>query len=112
MPKSALESHFSAPDFRGFAEPLTRKRLQRARQAIEDFTRAHCGLVSETTTCACHGRVPAAIRLGRVDVDHARFARAGVNFADAREFVRRVDETKRVVSEQRDPRLDGEERGM
>ncbi len=86
-----------AAEARGIEAPAFRKRLERARQAIEDFTRAHCGLVSETATCACHRRVPAAIGLGRVDIDHPRFARAGVTFADAREFVRRVDETKRVI---------------
>ena len=91
---------WTAPDAAealGIEAPAFRKRLERARQAIEDFTRAHCGIVSETAPCACHRRVPAAIRLGRVDVYHPRFARAGVTFADAREFVRRVDETKRVI---------------
>jgi RNA polymerase sigma factor (sigma-70 family) len=81
----------------GIEAAAFRKRLQRARQAIEDFTRAHCGLVSETAACACHRRVPAALRLGRVVADELRFAQSGVTFADAREFVRRVDETKRVL---------------
>lgn len=45
---------------------LFRKRLQHARAAIEAFTRAHCGLISDSADCACHRRVTAALRLGRV----------------------------------------------
>src|SRR5688500_2370590 len=44
---------------------LFRKRLQHARAAIEAFTRAHCGLVSDSADCACHRHVPAALRLDR-----------------------------------------------
>lgn len=81
----------------GIEAPTFRKRLQRARQAIEEFTRAHCGLVSDTAACTCERRVPAALRLGRVEPDHLRFARSGASFAQARELVRRVDEAQRVV---------------
>lgn len=40
------------------APALFRKRLQIARQAILEFTRAHCGLVSDAAPCRCHRRVP------------------------------------------------------
>src|SRR5438132_882480 len=39
-----------------------RKRLQHARAAILSFTRAYCGLASDTAVCACNRRVPAALR--------------------------------------------------
>jgi RNA polymerase sigma factor (sigma-70 family) len=81
----------------GIEPAAFRKRLQRARQEIEDFTRRRCGLVSETAACACHRRVPAALRLGRVEPDKLRFAQSGVTVADARAFVRQVEETKRVL---------------
>jgi hypothetical protein len=74
-----------------------RKRLQRARQAVEEFTRAHCGLVSDTAACACHRRVPAALGRGRVDPEQLRFAQAGVTFAQAREFIQQVEVVRRVV---------------
>jgi hypothetical protein len=48
----------------GISAELFRKRLQHARTAIEAFTRVHCGLASDTATCACQRRVPAALRLG------------------------------------------------
>jgi RNA polymerase sigma factor (sigma-70 family) len=74
-----------------------RKRLQRAREAIETFTRAHCGLVSDAATCACNRRVPAAVRLGRVRPNEPHFARAGCSFREARDFIRSIEEAKRVI---------------
>ena len=81
----------------GIEPAAFRKRLQRARQAIEEFTRAHCGLVSDEAACACHRRVPAAIRLGRVNPEQPRFAQSGVTFSQAREFIRQVEAAKRVI---------------
>ena len=81
------------------SEPAAfRKRLQRSREAIEAFTRSHCGLLSEDAPCACDRRVPVAIRLGRVDPQRPRFARSGVSFAEARDFIRRVEEAKQVIA--------------
>jgi len=77
-----------------------RKRLQRAREAIEAFTRAHCGLVSETAICACDRRVPVAIRLGRVDPERLRFARSASSFAEARAFIVKVETLKQVTAVQ------------
>ncbi|HKO90939.1 MAG TPA: sigma-70 family RNA polymerase sigma factor [Polyangiaceae bacterium] len=74
-----------------------RKRLQRAREAIEAFTRAHCGLVSDNAVCACHRRVPAAIQLGRIRPAEPQFAHAGASFVEARGLIRRVEEAKRVI---------------
>jgi RNA polymerase sigma factor (sigma-70 family) len=74
-----------------------RKRLQRAREAIEAFTRAHCGLASDNATCACNRRVPAAIRLGRIRPAELHFAQVGSSFVEARELIQRVEEAKRVV---------------
>lgn len=74
-----------------------RKRLQRARDAIEAFTRSHCGLISETAACACNGRVPAAVRLGRVAPNEPRFAQRASSFAEARELIRGIEEAKRVL---------------
>lgn len=79
-------------------QPATfRKRLQRAREAIESFTRERCGLVSDHAACACNRRVPAALRLGRVELDQLRFARNPASFGEAREFIRRVERVRQVV---------------
>ncbi|HYB95431.1 MAG TPA: RNA polymerase sigma factor [Vicinamibacterales bacterium] len=76
---------------------LFRKRLQHARTAIETFTRAHCGLVSDTAACACHRRVPAALRLGRVRPDALDFAEHASSYQETRELIRRAEEARRAL---------------
>jgi len=71
-----------------------RKRLQRAREAVEAFARTHCGLVSDVAACSCNRRVPAAVRLGRVAPNDLAFAKAGSSFTEARALIRRVEEAK------------------
>ena len=73
---------------------LFRKLLQHARVAIEAFTRAHCGLASDTANCACHRRVPAALRLGRVRPDALDFAEHPSSYQETRELVRRAEEAR------------------
>jgi hypothetical protein len=74
-----------------------RKRLQRAREAIEEFSRAHCGLVSDAAACACNRRVKAAVQLGRVQPEKLQFARSGESFSEARALIRRIEDAKKVV---------------
>jgi RNA polymerase sigma factor (sigma-70 family) len=74
-----------------------RKRLQRARERIEAFTRQHCGLVSELAPCQCNRRVPAAVRLGRARIDSLQFAEAPTSFDEARAHVRRLDHARRTL---------------
>lgn len=78
----------------GISPELFRKRLQHARSAIEAFTRAHCGLASDSAGCACNRRVPAAIRLGRVRPDALDFATQPSSYQETRELVRRAEEAR------------------
>ena len=71
-----------------------RKRLQHARAAIVTFTRAYCGLVSDTAACACNRRVPAALGTGRVRAESVDFAATASSFQEARAIVRQVDEAR------------------
>lgn len=96
----------------GIEPAAFRKRLQRAREAIEAFTRAHCGLVSDEARCACDRRVPVAIRLGRVEPEKPLFARSGSTFTEARAFIRRVEEVKRVLVVQQSAATDGPPRDL
>jgi RNA polymerase sigma factor (sigma-70 family) len=77
--------------------PAFRKRLQRAREAIEVFTRAHCGLVNDEAPCGCNRRVPAAVSLGRVRPELPLHAEHHVAFVEARHLISRVKEAQRVV---------------
>jgi RNA polymerase sigma factor (sigma-70 family) len=86
-----------------------RKRLQRAREAIELFTRAHCGLVSDDAACRCNRRVPAAIRLGRVNPKALDFADAGCSLDAVRAAVQRVEASQRVIELHRSSNPPGSE---
>jgi len=76
---------------------LFRKRLQHARAAIESFTRAYCGLASDTAACACHRRVPAALRAGRVRANTLDFAATASSFQETRELIRQVEAGRRAL---------------
>lgn len=84
-----------------------RKRLQRAREAVESFTRAHCGLVNDAAPCGCHRRVPAAVSSGRVRPGLPLLAEQHVSFLEARKLIARVEETQRVVEVHRTTRPRG-----
>ena len=78
----------------GISAELFRKRLQHARAAIEAFTRAHCGLASNSAACACHRRVPTAVRTGRVQSDALDFAERPASYQETRELVRRAEQAR------------------
>lgn len=78
-----------------------RKRLQRARDRVEAFTREHCGLVSDQAACRCNRRVATAVRLGRVRPDDPTFASSASSFVEARAWVRKATRARRVVELQR-----------
>lgn len=84
-----------------------RKRLQRAREAIESFTRAHCGLVNDAAPCGCHRRVTAAVNLGRVRPGLPLLAEQPASFLEARHLIARVEEAQRVVQVHRTTRPRG-----
>jgi RNA polymerase sigma factor (sigma-70 family) len=64
-----------AADLCEIAPAAFRKRLQRARERIQEFMRGHCGLLDRTNACRCHRRVGAAIARDRVDPGNLLFAR-------------------------------------
>ncbi len=80
------------------APALFRKRLQQARERVMAFTRGHCGLVSSSAACACHRRVPAALRTGRIHSGSLSFARDPSSFDEARDLIARVEETRRTFA--------------
>jgi len=78
----------------GISAELFRKRLQHARTAIEAFTRAYCGLASDSAACACHRRVPAALRLGRVRPDALDFAEQPSSYQETRGLIRQAEHAR------------------
>jgi RNA polymerase sigma factor (sigma-70 family) len=83
-----------AADVLGIAPALFRKRLEQARAAIVSFTRTYCGLASDTAACACHRRVPAAMRAGRIRAQTVDFAVNASSYRETRSYVRRVEEAR------------------
>lgn len=73
---------------------LFRKRLQHARQAVLEFVRSHCGLVSDSAPCRCHRRLTSAAVAGFDEAQPLQFARRATSFQDARALVRQVDEAR------------------
>jgi hypothetical protein len=73
---------------------LFRKRLQHARKAIVEFTRTHCGLVSDSAACRCHRRVPPAVVAEAAESRPLQFASRAASFQETRALVRRVDEAR------------------
>ena len=73
---------------------LFRKRLQHSRAAIESFTRTYCGLASDTASCACNRRVPAALRVGRIHKGKLDLASTASSYHETRALVRQVDEAR------------------
>jgi RNA polymerase sigma factor (sigma-70 family) len=88
----------------GIEPDVLRKRLERARSAVETFTRSYCGLISDDTACQCNRRVPHAVRLGRARTDALQFAEASVSFEDLRAIVRRAGEARAALALHRSTR--------
>ena len=78
-----------------------RQRLSRARSAIVEFTREHCGLTNPENACRCSRRVRRARELGRIDPDRLLFARdeqRARRFPQVLEEIRALDQSRRAVA--------------
>ncbi len=52
------------------------------------------GLASDAAACACHRRVPAALRVGRIREEGVDFAGEASSYRETRSYVRRVEEAR------------------
>jgi hypothetical protein len=55
--------------------PTYRKRLSRARERLETWMRAHCGLANGANRCRCTRQIPIASAFGVLDIEHLEYAR-------------------------------------
>ena len=55
-------------------EATFRKRLSRARSALDDFMARHCGVASSSAACRCSNQVNYAIKQGRLNPAELRYA--------------------------------------
>jgi RNA polymerase sigma factor (sigma-70 family) len=63
----------------GIGDAAYRKRLQRARETVRDFTAGRCGVIHSETTCRCERRIRRAKAQGRLQPDRLPFARHPVS---------------------------------
>ena len=96
----------------GIDAAVLRKRLERARGAVLAFAQSYCGLASATAACSCNRRIPAALRLGRVNPDAATFAEHAVSFNELRATVRRVEQARLALELHRSSRPRGASRDL
>jgi RNA polymerase sigma factor (sigma-70 family) len=96
-----------AAEVLGIEPALFRKRLQLAREAVLNFTRSHCGLVSDTAACQCHRRVSATAVASFDDTQPLHFARRSTSFREARALVRQVEEARSALALYRTSELRG-----
>lgn len=91
-PQAARILRISAPAFR--------KRLSRARGAIVEFTRRHCGLVEPDNPCRCIRRLPRAQAVGRVSNEVLLFGQpeSAHAFPEVLERVRRLESVQRTAA--------------
>ena len=66
--------HTEAAAVLDISKEAYRKRLSRARAEVVAFTSQSCGLVSESAKCACPRRLPAAMKLARVQPNKIAYA--------------------------------------
>jgi hypothetical protein len=69
-----------------------RKRLSRAREALIEFTRVHCGLVDAANACRCVRRLPRAQEMQRVNPSALLFA----DDDTARAFPKTLEKVRRL----------------
>lgn len=75
-----------------------RKRLQRAREKIETFTRRTCDVINPAAPCHCTRRLGGAKRTGRVSPDNYQFATAGASHDQVLAQIRSLEETRRTAA--------------
>jgi RNA polymerase sigma factor (sigma-70 family) len=58
----------------GTTSAAFRKRLSRARAALDAFLTRHCGVANQQRRCRCASQVNLNLRRGRIDPEHLRYA--------------------------------------
>ncbi|MBI2517993.1 MAG: RNA polymerase sigma factor [Opitutae bacterium] len=93
--------HREAARVLGIPAATFRKRLERARTRVQDFTRRSCGLVAPAAPCRCARRISAAITLGRVTpgaLHHATAETAGIAFTEVERTIGELEAGRRAVA--------------
>lgn len=94
--------HNQAAEVLGITKANFRQRLSRARNEVIAFTSNHCGIASETASCSCPGRLPAAVKLGRIQKNNIVYAsQSDPSYHEILKQARTVEENLRTLLLQR-----------
>ena len=84
---------------------LYRKRLERARNAVESFTGRVCGVFSQEAKCQCKRRLKYAESCGRVDFAKYPFSQSSSEKSSVKlnvvEFIEKIEQAKRTATHYR-----------
>lgn len=85
----------------GISAGSYRKRLERARQKVEAFTKKVCGVVSEKSVCKCSRRLQYAKSCGKIDTVHYPFSKSSESKTDVLEYINKIELAKRTAAHYR-----------
>ena len=85
----------------GISSDSYRKRLERAREKVETFTKKVCGVISEKSLCKCSRRLQYAKSCGKIDTTHYPFVKSSQNKKNALEYIDRIEIAKRTAEHYR-----------
>jgi len=93
--------HSEAAETLGVTRGTFRQQLNRARSKVLEFTKLHCGLVSDGAPCSCPRRLPIAIEQGRVKESHSEQFKDSPSYLDLKEQAKALEVELRSAKLQR-----------
>ena len=85
-----------AAEILGIERPAFRKRLSRARAALQQFLSTECGVYNPDAPCRCHRRLSRALELGRVVPGRLEVSEGGL--PEVRQHLAAIGEARRVTA--------------
>lgn len=93
--------HLEAASILGITSANFRKRLERARQKVEAFTKQVCGVITASAQCQCRRRLAYAKSCGKVDFAKYPFVMSSGNKMDVLGYISKIDQAKRTAAHYR-----------
>lgn len=93
--------HIEASAILDISSSSFRKRLERAREQVENFTQRVCGVISEKGTCKCSRRLNYSKSCGRVDFKNYPLTRSSEDKEKTIDFIQKIELAKRTAAHYR-----------